>query len=69
MSDAVFITPEKLIERWGNAVTVETLSNWRFRGRGPRYTKVGTKVMYALADIEEYERVNQTGGENVLSCS
>lgn len=33
-----------------------TLSNWRVRGDGPRYIKLGRKVLYPLAEIEAFEQ-------------
>ena len=32
-------------------LSVQTLRNWRFAGRGPAYTKAGRSVRYALSDI------------------
>lgn len=36
-------------ERLG--VTPETLRNWRWRGDGPRYLKLGRAVRYRLIDL------------------
>jgi hypothetical protein len=33
-----------------------TLERWRWEGKGPRYLKVGGRVLYRLADIEAFER-------------
>lgn len=35
-------------------VTVETLANWRYLGRGPKYTKAGGRVRYRWDDVEEW---------------
>jgi hypothetical protein len=32
------------------------LERWRWRKTGPNYVKIGAKVVYALADVEAYER-------------
>lgn len=29
-----------------------TLERWRYEGKGPRYRKIGGRVLYAVADIE-----------------
>lgn len=55
---ADFLTPQQLCQRWGNAVTPETLANWRAKGRGPAYTKVGARVRYPLAAVIAYEQQN-----------
>ena len=47
------ITPTLLAKRWN--MTVTTLSQWRWNGRGPVYLKLGHRVMYRLQDIEAYE--------------
>ncbi|MBK9476325.1 MAG: DNA-binding protein [Tetrasphaera sp.] len=42
-----------LAARWHK--TPESLANDRCAGRGPRYVKLGARVLYRLADIEAYE--------------
>lgn len=32
-----------------------TLNNWRVTGQGPRFLKVGRKVLYPVAEIEAWE--------------
>ena len=42
-------------------VRATTLSQWRWQGRGPRYRKVGGRVLYLRSDLEEYlERAART---------
>lgn len=66
MSDEknVILTPAELAKRWGMAVG--TLANWRNKGKGPEYIKVGSgnnsKVRYSLAVIEAYEAKNTKNG-------
>lgn len=31
-----------------------TLENWRVRGQGPRYIKVGRAVRYSITDLETF---------------
>jgi hypothetical protein len=38
--------------------TVATLANWRCKGIGPRYLKVGAKVLYRLSDIDRWLDAN-----------
>jgi hypothetical protein len=35
-------------------LSVRTLQNWRVSGRGPCFVKIGRRVQYRLADLEEY---------------
>jgi hypothetical protein len=55
------ITPDALAERWQGQVRLATLSTWRSRGLGPRFVKVGGRVLYRLADVVEYETRNTRG--------
>lgn len=34
--------------------TVATLADWRHRRRGPRYLKIGRKVLYRMEDLSAY---------------
>jgi len=36
------------------SISPGTLGNWRSAKRGPKYFKVGHKVLYNLADLEAY---------------
>ena len=43
----------ELARRW--SLSHRTLERWRWQRRGPRYLKVGGRVLYRLDDIEAYE--------------
>jgi hypothetical protein len=43
----------RLAERW--QVSPRTLEQWRWQGRGPRYLKLGGRVVYPMAEIEAFE--------------
>lgn len=49
------LTPEQVSERYAGRVTVETLAQWRWRKRGPRYMKLGRSVLYSVRDLEAWE--------------
>ena len=36
-------------------VAVQTMRNWRCRGQGPAYLKLGRSVRYRVEDIEQYK--------------
>ena len=44
---------QQLAEYWG--ISARTLERWRSIGWGPRYIKIGGRVVYRLEDILEYE--------------
>lgn len=43
----------QLSRRW--SLSHRTLERWRSQGTGPRYLKVGGRVVYRLQDIEAFE--------------
>ena len=54
----VFLDPPSLASRWGGAITTSTLAKWRMRGEGPRFLKLGSRVLYALDEIEAWEEAH-----------
>ena len=44
----------ELAARWN--ISHRTLERWRWTGEGPRFVKLGGRVVYRLEDVEEYER-------------
>ena len=58
------LTPRELAARLH--VSVGTLAQWRYAGKGPRFLRVGGTgvrgpVLYRLADVETYEEANTIG--------
>jgi hypothetical protein len=50
------LNQKDLAERW--VISPRTLEQWRWQGCGPRYLKIGGRVLYRLSDIEAFETVN-----------
>lgn len=48
-----FVTQRELAARWH--ISPRTLEQWRWLGRGPKFVKIGARVLYRLADVEDYE--------------
>lgn len=60
-----YLTPRELAERWRNIVSLSTLDNWRSsQNRGPRFVKIGGRVLYPLVEVEAYEQCNLRGLPN-----
>lgn len=38
----------------GRPIPLATLQYWRSHGRGPRFMKIGKRVVYARADLDAY---------------
>ena len=51
--DIRHINPFELARRWG--INPRTLQNWRCKGKGPAYLKIGGHIMYREDDVEAYE--------------
>lgn len=48
-----YIPPKKLAEMWDT--TTGVLANWRYRGEGPPYYRVGKKkILYAVEEAEAW---------------
>lgn len=47
------LSPKELADRW--RCSVGWLANQRSAGRGPTYLKLSGRVLYRLADVEDYE--------------
>lgn len=57
-SAKAYLTVADLIERWKGQVKPQTLAVWRSRRTGPAFVKIGGRVLYTLAAVEEYEARN-----------
>jgi hypothetical protein len=49
----------ELSARWN--LSPRTLERWRWLGEGPRYLKLGGRVLYRVEDVEEFESTNAVG--------
>jgi hypothetical protein len=59
------LAEDHLAQRW--LCSMSRLQKWRSAGRGPDYLKIGNRILYRLADIEEFEQkqlVNLTAAES-----
>jgi hypothetical protein len=58
-----YYTPAQVAEKLPG-VTENLLRDWRFHGKGPRWTKVGRRVFYAERDLIAFMKAGvrtQTG--------
>lgn len=47
------ITQEQLADRWH--MSPRTLEQWRWLGKGPKFLKIGARVLYREQDVEAWE--------------
>ena len=53
-SQVLHLTARETAARW--KLNVVTLANWRVQGKGPKFIKLGRRVLYPLGEIEAYEQ-------------
>lgn len=47
----------QLARRWH--LSPRTLERWRSQGEGPPFLKLGGRIVYALSDVEAFERTQR----------
>jgi excisionase family DNA binding protein len=50
----VYFTPDQVAERY--QVSEATLKEWRYKGTGPEYVRLGRHVRYPAKALEQWER-------------
>lgn len=55
---AAFLTSKEVADRW--RLSDQTLANWRSAGKGPPFTRVGTRVLYPIEGIHAFEKLDST---------
>ena len=50
-NETLYLPTDPEIQRLGS---YSTLASWRSEGRGPRYVKIGGRVMYRGRDLNEW---------------
>ena len=51
-----FLTDQRLVARW--QIHRQTLLRWRRQSTGPAYVRIEGRVLYPLAEVEQYEKAN-----------
>jgi hypothetical protein len=57
-----FLMEEEVSKRYRGAVSPGTLRNWRSKGVGPPFLKVGKSVLYPLEGLVAWERRQTCAG-------
>jgi hypothetical protein len=58
--EKINLSANELAVRWN--VTVKTLRQWRWNGKGPPFFKIGGRAMYRVKDIEGIESAGESKG-------
>ncbi len=51
-----YLTPQELVDRYRNTISLGTLANWRSSGRGPEFVRLGGRVVYRVEDVLAWEK-------------
>ena len=54
-----FLINEKAVAKW-LAVGLSTVQQWRLKGQGPRFIKIGKSVRYRQSDVLAYIREQES---------
>jgi hypothetical protein len=54
VSPHLYLTTDEVAERY--RTTPDTARFWRQTGKGPRWVKIGKRVLYPRDAVEEYDR-------------
>ena len=61
----VCVNQKELAARW--KISHRTLERWRWAQEGPRYLKIGGRVVYRLSDVEAFEGQVQSVPDELLA--
>jgi hypothetical protein len=56
MSDPMFLTLNKVVERYRGQISEGTLRNWRSMRIGPWFIKIGKAILYPSEEINRWDR-------------
>lgn len=51
-----YLTPTEVSERFRGRISVRTLANWRYLGTGPKFTRLGGRILYPIEALDEWEQ-------------
>lgn len=51
-----YLTVAEVSAHYQDHISVSTLNNWRSTGGGPPFMKIGGKVLYPRAGLEQWEK-------------
>jgi hypothetical protein len=58
MNSQAYLTEQSLAERYHRSP--QTIARWRKAGRGPKAVKIGGRILYAVSEVQKFEREEAT---------
>jgi len=52
---SIYLTAEEVAARYAGRISVRTLSNWRWSGAGPKFVKIGGRILYPATELAAWE--------------
>jgi hypothetical protein len=62
-----FFNVKELAARWH--ISTNTLKKWRFKNKGPKFSKISAKISYLVEDVEEFEKNRDKEMEKINQAS
>lgn len=53
-----YLSVDDMVARYKGRINKITFANWRVRKRGPKFLKLGGRVLYPLKEVEAWEKAN-----------
>jgi predicted site-specific integrase-resolvase len=53
----MYITPAQVADAY--QIPYSTLAEWRYKGVGPHYHKLGSKILYEIKAVDEFMEQNR----------
>lgn len=50
-----YLTPNEVCDRYKGKITLKTLANWRTTGGGPKFSRLGGRILYPELEVERWE--------------
>lgn len=64
-----YLTPSEVSERYKGSISVKTLANWRAKKKGPKWTKIGGRILYRVDHVLSWENGRTSDiGRLILLC-
>ncbi len=63
-SQKKYLTAAEVSQRFGGSPSAGTLANWRTRGEGPPYVKIGSRVLYPIEKLDAWEECRTHANDN-----
>ena len=61
-----YLSVDDLHDRWSGTIKKTTINQWRYLKKGPKFVKIGGRVLYREEDVRIFEAQNLMRKENMI---